>query len=345
MKIQKLAKIGFALSTCLGLWIGAGSLWAAGKSCQRGLIVFTGQDAKGSIVFAMESTQSQGDRWDWTQASQAAWLFDEQQGWVKLKDRFGEPFKDNFGRRIGGGDWQSQFTNGFQPRMTLHSDANRILLAVKADRVVMQARGNAGQIMIANGEATFTWKERRIVGKIYLRNVLQQGQGASDIYVQNTRGMHREALYVAVGKQGFLSLVRTNEKSYAPLGGELSMSLQLDTLAGLATEVSMEATGYSRMGLYEYPTEWQGTFNIDGRAGMFKLLTFDYQTTEFLFFAGTRVAWARGFLNFDGESYPIYGMAEVEGRLQGKKQIQEAEWRARPTEEMTPGSSWEAIAH
>ena len=78
---------------------------------------------------------------------------------------------------------------------------------------------------------------------------------------------------------------------------------------------------------------------------MFKLSTFEYQTTEYLLFAGTRVASARGFLSFDGESYPIYGMAEVEGRLQGKKEIQEAEWRARPQQDMTPGSSWEAIAH
>ncbi len=326
------------------MWIGASSLWAAGKSCQKGFIVFAGQDAKGSVVFAMETTQSQGNRWDWTQATQAVWLYDEKVGWVKLKDRYGRPFEDNFGRRIGG-EFQSQFSNGVQPRMILHSDANRIHLAMKADHVALQAKAHEGQLIIANGEGVFTWKERRIVGKVYMRNVLHQGKGAADIYFQNNRGMHREALYLAVGKQGFMSFVRTNEKSYAPIGGQLSLTLMLDSLTGAATDINVEATGWSRMGLYEFPTEWQGTFALDGRAAMFKLLTFEYQTTEYLLFAGTRMASARGFLSFDGESYPIYGMAEVEGRWQGKKEIQEEEWLARPVQEMTPGSSWEAIAH
>ena len=150
---------------------------------------------------------------------------------------------------------------------------------------------------------------------------------------------------MGVGKNGFLSMVRSNEKAYEPIGGSLALTLMLDTLAGSATEIAVEATGWRRLGLYEFPTEWQGTFTLDGRAAMFKLSTFEYQTTEYLLFAGTRVASARGFLSFDGESYPIYGMAEVEGRLQGKKEIQEAEWRARPQQDMTPGSSWEAIAH
>lgn len=344
MKILKFTNLRLVLSTCCCMWIGAGGLWAAGKSCQKGFLVFAGQDAKGSIVFAMETTTSQGDRWDWTQAAQAAWLYDEKVGWVKLKDRYGKPFEDNFGRRIGG-DWQSQFANGMQPRMTLHSDANRIHLAIKADHVALQAKAHEGQLMIANGEGTFTWKERRMVGKVYVRNTLLQGKGASDIYFQNNRGMRREALYLAVGKQGFLSMVRTNEKCYAPIAGQMSLTLLLDTLSGSATEVTMEATQYSRMGLYEFPTEWQGTFIIEGRAAMFKLSTFESQTTEYLFFAGTRLASAKGFLMFDGESYPIYGIAEVEGRWQGKKEIQAAEIAARPPQEMTPGSTWEAIAH
>lgn len=344
MKIQKLTKFCLVLSTWAMLWIAGGSLHAAGKSCQRGMIVFVGSDAHGSVVFAMESTQSQGDRWEWTQAAQAAWLYDEKTGWVKLKDRFGKPFADNAGRRFGG-DWSSQFNNGFQPRMTLHSDVNRILLAMRADKVALQNRSSKGQIMIANGDATFTWKERRIVGKVYMRNVVHQGQGSADIYFQNNKGMFREALYVGIAKQGFLSMQRTNEKSYALVGGTLGLTLMLDTISGAATDIQVEATSWERIGLYEFPTEWQGTFQIDGRAGMFKLSTFEFQTTEFLVFAGARVASARGFLSFDGESYPIFGMAEVEGRWQGKKEIQAAEQSSKPVQDMTPGSTWEAIAH
>jgi hypothetical protein len=344
MKISKLPVFLLTLSTCIGLWIGAGTLKAASKSCQRGFVVFAGQDAKGRVIFAMESTRSTGDRWDWTQAAQAAWLYDECSGWVRLKDRYGKPFEDNSGKRIGG-DFVAQYNNGFQQRMTMHSDMNRIHLAMRADKVALQTKSREGQLMIANGDATFTWRERRIPGKVYFRNAIHQGQGATDIYVQNSKGMHREALYMAIGKQGFLSLQRTNEKCYAPIGGALSLSLMLDTLSGVATEVQLEATAWSRMGLYEQPTEWQGTFVIDGRAAMFKISTFDQQTTESLLFAGARLAHAQGFLSFDGVSYPIYGIAEVEGRWQGKKEIQEAEWRARPTQEMTPGSTWEAIVH
>jgi hypothetical protein len=324
------------------LWISMPSLFASGKSCHRGFIVFAGADAKGKVAFAMENTRSEGDWWDWTQASQSAWMYDEKEGWVKLKNRFGKPFDGGNATRIGG-EWQYQFTGGFQPKMTIHSDENGIHLNLKADKVVLKAREPNAQMVVANGDGALTWKGRRINGKVYMRDEHHLGKGSADIYFQNAKGMHREALHVCVKGRGMLSVVRTNSKEYAPLGGELGLSLLLDSLSANSEDLQMEATAWKRFGLYEFPTEWQGTFSVDGRQAMFKLTTLDYQTTEYLLVAGTRLGWARGFLCFDGETHEIFGLAEVEGHLEGRKQIEEAEWRAKPAEEEAPGADWETV--
>jgi hypothetical protein len=341
MKFSKLTYSVLALSTFMGLWIAGGSVQAAGKSCHRGFIVFAGQDAKGKVAFVMENTQSKGDHWDWTQASQAAWLYDEKSGWVKLKNRYGKPFQQGGEKRIGG-EWQYQFSAGYQPKMNIRSDENGIHLSLKADQVALKAKNRSAQMVIANGDGALTWKGRKINGKVYLRDDLHLGQGSADLYFANAKGSRREAVYVGVGNRGMMSLVRTNGKDYAPLAGELGVTLLLDTLSALAEDLQVEATAWKRLGLYEYPTEWQGTFSIEGRQAMFKLVSFDYQTTEYLLLAGTRISGARGFLCFDGETHELFGVTEVEGRLEGRKEIEEAQWRAKPVQEITPGSTWEA---
>lgn len=343
MKISRIACRLLVLSTALCLWISPLAGHAAGKSCQRGLIVFAGRDARGAVAFALEQTYAQGDKWDWTQVPQSAWLYDEAEGWVRLKDRYGEAFEGNTGARRIGGDWTWGPNVGFQSRMSLHSDMNRIHLSLKADRVALQRKDAAGQLVIANGEATFTWNQRRITGRVYVRHAVTQGQGAMDIDLQNNKGMRREGMYVAVGGRGFMSVMRSNERSMTPMAGEQAVSLELDSTLGMSSDLHLEALRYSRLGMYEYPTEWQGSFSIDGREAMFKVSTFAQQTTEYLLFAGARLAWAKGYLNFDGQSYPIYGIAEVEGRWQGKKEIQESEWRNSPADPETPGRSWEQV--
>jgi hypothetical protein len=344
MKNSNSTAIRLWLSTLLAMWISVGMVHAAGKSCQGGFVVFAGQDAKGKVIFAMENTHSQGDALDWTLASSCAWLFDENLGWVKLKDRFGKPEAGQSGQMIGGG-WNYQVTTGFQPKMNIRSDANNIVLNLKADRVTLQNKSRDGQLVLANGEGTLMWKGRKLQGRAFVRHELTMGLGATNIYFQQLKGVRREALYLNVGNKGFLNVYRTDSKVFAPLSGEVGLSVALDTLIGHTTDLQLEATAWARMGFYEFPTEWQGHFSIDGVEAMFKVSTFEAETTENYLFAGQRLAWARGFMSFDGNTYPIYGISEVVGSLEGRKEIEEAEWRARPAQEPTPGSSWEAIAH
>ncbi|MBK9453551.1 MAG: hypothetical protein IPN95_30025 [Bacteroidetes bacterium] len=340
MKFYKFTQLALALSTFLGMSMFGGELHAAGKSCHRGFIVFAGQDAKGKVVFVMENTQSRGDKWDWTQASQAAWLYDENSGWVKLKNPYGKPFQKNSGKRIGG-EWQYQFAAGYQPKMSVHSDENDLHLSVLADQVALKSKSRNAQMVIANGAGSLTWKDRKLTGKVYMRDDLHLGMGSSDLYFANAKGSHREAFHVGVGESGIMSMVRTNAKDFVPLAGEMNLSLLLDSVSALAENLQVEATAWKRLGFYEFPTEWQGTFSIEGRQAMFKLISQDFQTTEYLLLAGTRIAGARGFLCFDGETYPLFGVTEVEGRLEGRKQIEEAQWRTRPAA-ITPGKTWEA---
>lgn len=344
MKFLKFTYLTLALSTMLVLWIGNNGLHAAGKSCHRGFIVFTGQDSKGKVAFAMENTRSQGNWWDWTQASQAAWLYEETAGWVKLKNPYGKLFQNGQQRRIGG-EWQCKLTSGYQPKMTIHSDENAIHLNVKADKVALKVNGRNGQLVIANGEGTLVWKGRRFNGNVYMRDALHLGQGSADIFFENSKGMRREALYVGVANRGMMSVMRTDGKDMVPLTGQLSLNLLLDTLSATSADLQMEATAWKRLGLYEFPSEWQGKFSIEGRQAMFKLTCMDDQITEYLLLAGTRLSWARGFLCFDGETHEIYGLVEVEGRLEGRKEIEEAEWRAKPTERVAPGMTWEALVN
>lgn len=344
MKFFRIIHLGKWLSTLALLWIAAGGAFAAGKSCHRGFVVFAGEDQRGKVVFAMETTRSQGNWWDWTQASQAVWLYEEAVGWAKLKKPYGHAFRGSDERRIGG-EWECQLFQGYQPKMAIHSSENGIHLNLQADQVAVKGKSRDGQIVVANGTGLMTWKSRRLKGRVFMRDAVHMGQSASDLYLKAAKGSRLESAYVSVGNRGMMSLLRTNDPAFANLSNGKGLVLQLDTLNGLVEDLQMEATAYKRLGLFEYPTEWQGTFSVDGRQGMFKLSTFDTQTTEYLLIGGNRLGWAKGFLCFDGESHAVFGLTEVRGSFQGRKEIEEDESKSRPVQETQPGTSWDALLH
>lgn len=314
------------------------------KTCHTDYLVFVGQDQAGKVAFAMENTRSKGDGLDWIQASQVAWMYDEHKGWIDLEGRYGKAFQGGNGRKIGG-EWEYQMANGFQANRTIQSDENGIHLKLKANQILFQTKTNDGQMVTAIGEGELVWKGRRLKGKVFMRDDIFLGNSASGMYFKQIKGIRNEALHLSLGAHGFLSAYRTDHKFEVPIGGSHGISFQVDSIHGHTELIQLEATAYKRLGFYEYPTEWQATFSIEGKQAMFKVVAMDEVTSENMLLAGTRQSWLRGFLSFDGNTFPICGFAEVSAILEGKKQIEEAEWRSRPIEEDIQGATWEAIAH
>ncbi len=342
MKFKQLLNLKLCLSTLVLVW--ASTLMASppARSCHNGYLIFVGQDATGKVAFAMENTRSKGDGLDWTQTAQVAWMYDENRGWVDLKGRYGKAFKGAGQRKIGG-EWQHRMANNFQANQTIRSDENGIHLKVKANKILYKTKSRDGQMVTATGKGEMVWNGRRIKGTVFLRDDIFLGSSASSMYFKHVKGVRSEAIHLNVPKHGFVSVFRTDHKMKVPIGGSQGISIQMDSISGHTDEMKLEATAYRRLGFYEYPTAWQGSFSIEGKEAMFKVVARDAVTAENILLAGTRLSWLRGFISFDGHTYPVCGFAEVSAILEGKKQIQEAEWRSRPSGEEMPGTTFEAI--
>lgn len=342
MNIKQLLNLKLCLSTLIVMCAATLMASAPARSCHNGYLIFVGQDAEGKVAFAMENTRSKGDGLDWSQTSQVAWMYDENKGWINLKGRYGKAFQGAGQRKIGG-EWEHRMANNFQANQTIHSDENGIHLKVKANKILFKTKSRDGQMVTATGDGEMVWKGRRLKGSVFLRDDIFVGNSASEMYFKHLKGVRSEAIHLNIPKHGFISVYRTDHKMQVPIGGNQGISVQMDSLAGHTHEMSLEATAYRRLGFYEYPTAWQGAFSIEGKEAMFKVVAKDDVTSENILLAGTRLSWLRGFISFDGTTYPVCGFAEVSAIFEGKKQIQEAEWRSRPAGEALPGTTWEAI--
>jgi hypothetical protein len=333
-------------------------IFANGKArtAQIGQLCFVGQDAQGPVVFAVEVWHSTGDKLGWTQKKQGAWLFAEGQGWIRLSkidqmkclgllddgSAMGHVVPDKQ-RKLIGGNWLSESEEERTASIKVVDERNDIRLAAWGSQGQLIKRYANGQLETKNADATFIWKGRRLSGKVHLRKQIHVGTVTSGMFLEECGGARLESLQLAIGKTGFMEMQRTDEKRQTAFLGKVSLQMQLDSVGGLAEDVYIESISYKRMGLYDYPYQWQGSFSLAGKEALFKVETRELLHTDFLGFGGRRLAFAKGYLMYDGRATELTGLAEVEAAWRGKKSFIKADKHDNPGKRPAPGLDFQVI--
>lgn len=303
-------------------------------------VVFAGKDKAGKVVFAV-NTAWMGSR---ERARRKAYMYVQGKGWVRLKGN--GVVNKVLGQEVVGDGSTEHFKFGKDEKhvLTVKSDVNGLFLRVN-ELNSMFAEGKQGRGIEATcGTASLYFNGRLIKGQAYrlYRNIV--GVKRDKIIAETFQGARIENLYMNIPRLGTFHLYRHNNELFANYDGHRGCLLRTDSLRGRVDQFEFNATRWQKMGLYNLPFEWQGSFVLDGEEVLFKVTSKDLKNYQNVFLSGQRMGLAEGFIHLNGETHTMYGLSEVTHFMEGEKMIKEDEKANEPPAPIN-GNSWRAAVH
>jgi hypothetical protein len=273
---------------------------------------FVGADARGRVAFAIDNNRGRdGD------AYQAEHLYivlhDERRGWIDLAGVGG--YENTKHELLPIPDSPSfQFVGGAAAGLTITSAVNHLTLAIAPMKERVRRADGETLFSLGSTSAVLTWNERVIHGRLIYEYLVRAGynlmtrrslkglaefQGLylragsdDDLYVHSVRKQHGDGPFGLVGDRvGFF--VR---------GGQPE---RLDEIHFAATKHALAP------GAYRWPTAWRASWQgSDGPASLNVRLATRKRIGNW-FVAGFSMGIAAGELAYNGQTIPVYGLAEL----------------------------------
>lgn len=273
---------------------------------------FVGADEQGRVAFAIDNNRGRdGDSY------QAEHLYivlhDERRGWIDLagvgryENRKHEllPIPDSP---------SFQFVGDAATGLIITSAVNHLTLSIEPIVERVQRADDAMLFSLGSTSAVLTWNERVIHGRLIYEYLVREGynlmtrrslkglaefQGlyllagsGDDLYVQSVRKQHGDGPFGLLGDRlGFL--VHGGQQEH------------LDEMYFAATKHALT------WGAYRWPTAWRVSWQGSGGPAslMFHLTTQKHIGNWFV--AGVSMGIAAGELAYNGQTIPVYGLAEL----------------------------------
>jgi len=268
---------------------------------------FAGRDEKGHVAFAIDNNRGRdGDEY---QAEHFLVFHDELEGWRKLK---GNGLYGNEAGILEGipDSPHFRFSGTAAEGFTIHSETNGLKLITKAIGKRISRKGDEGVYVMGSDDAILELGNRTVKGRVIHEYLYRSGfnrltrksptafkdfhgiyllvDGSGDLYFHHRKGTPTS---ISRNQDGFLFLDGANTvlpfEKVTPSGYRLGL------------------------GLYRWPTRWEGLVIIDGRPGTLSIRTSRSKRVKTWVIGGFVMSIVEGILKIDGKEYPLYGFAEL----------------------------------
>jgi hypothetical protein len=268
---------------------------------------FIGEDAQGKVAFALDNNRGQdGERF---QAEHFAVLHDERMGWIALHGTGAYPNPAGALRNIPD---SADFAFSGKPEngIRIHSSSNSLTLDIQALKPVVERAQGEARYWLGSAAATLAWRDRTLRGRVIYEYLYRPGWNRlTRKYFGQWHDFH--ALYLRVDG-GDLYFHHEEPVGEEPLHGREVAFIVLDNRPADLRDLSVEVTRRTQaLGLYRWPQAWRVAFVADGVAYRLDLALVERKAVSNWILGGFSMGIANGELTGNGNSLPVYGLAEI----------------------------------
>ena len=269
---------------------------------------FVGADSQGRVALALDNNRGRDGAT--YQAEHFVVLHDERKGWVPVEGNGAYPNSTKAFTRIPDSAF-FQFAGSLQSGMTITSARNDLTL--KIEGIPERTRhDHAGAVVwMGSGPAVLTWQGRTIPGRvIYEYLMMPNFNRLTRTYWDMWKGF--QGLYLLADPDNDIYLHSHHSDRLAPLISKLAGFAAFGEIPETLQDLRLEVveTDFAP-GFYNYPKTWRVTWTGSAGQGTMTLaLSYRKNIANWLI-GGFAMAIVTGDLNYNGKSFPIYGLAEL----------------------------------
>ena len=269
---------------------------------------FVGKDAQGHVAFAIDTNRGlDGDQW---QAEHFVVLHDERIGWIDVQ---GSGSYDNANHDLFTiSDSPSFHFDGTPPTgTTITSIPNSLILTVKPLLERISRKHDDGVYGLSSAQGTLQWGGRTLEGRVIYEYLSKPD------FNRLTRtywGLWNnfQGFYLSLEGGGDLYLHRSEGEMMAALTGKQEAFGVLDTKGISLTDISITTLSRSfAPGFYRWPMQWDIKWKGEAGQATLRLKTVHFKRVANWIIGGFAMSIVQGELSYGGQSYPVYGFAEL----------------------------------
>jgi hypothetical protein len=269
---------------------------------------FIGVDDQGHVAFALDNNRGRDD--DSYQAEHFVVLHDEHNGWVDIQ---GNGAYDNPSHLLKSIPDSAFFEFQGIPEIgiTITSQPNDLRLVVKPIPTRLSNTHEGGHYWMGSAPATLIWGDRTIQGRvIYEYLMMPNFNRLSRTYWKLWKEF--QGFYVSIERLGDLYIHSQESELIAPLIGNLDGFLAAQetthTFQILQLTPINQTQGY---GFYKWPTDWVIRLMTKDGTGEGHLTMSHQNRISNWVLGGFSMGIIQGEITYQGNSYPVYGLAEL----------------------------------
>ena len=272
-------------------------------------VVFLGRDEKGSLAVDLQFRR--GKKKSSFQYEHECIIYDQQSGWMRLK---GNGKHRNMVREVISIPPSDFFTVEGSPLEGMHFESvrNRFLMSVAPFQKIVELEANQSECWMGSSPATLEWNDRMLVGRVICEAFFLTDFNALLRKFKRKKG-GRQILSLSVNRRGDLHLYRRSTPSNELLAGNPGGIGWLNNAKGplQAMELRVVHTE-SGMGLFRWPSAWEGAFVLGGTSYTFDVMVSDRLVETYRITGGKALGVIQGTLRSKKGNADLFGLAEIQ---------------------------------
>ena len=269
---------------------------------------FIGEDREGHVAFALDNNRGRDD--ETYQAEHFVVLHDENNGWIDIQ---GNGAYDNPNHLLKSIPDSAFFEFHGIPEIgiTITSQPNDLRLVVKPIPTRLSNTHEGGHYWMGSAPATLSWGDRTLQGRvIYEYLMMPKFNRLSRTYWKLWKEF--QGFYVLIERLGDLYIHSQESELIAPLIGNLDGFLAAQetthTFQILQLTPINQIQGF---GFYKWPTEWVFRLMTKDGTGEGQLKMSHHNRIANWVIGGFSMGIIQGNVTYQGNTYPVYGLAEL----------------------------------